>query len=86
MEDLDIRDGLCSKFYFVCSKCHEGTPFRTSARSSFDKSYDINRRMSAISLEIGIGRQSLADICALLNMPPPVSESNYSSHIKKLLR
>lgn len=37
--------------------------------------------MSAVTLELG--RQSLADLCAMLNMPPPICDSNYSAYIRK---
>ena len=39
--------------------------------------------MSAITLELGIGRQSIADLCDMLNMPPPVAESNHNAHVRE---
>lgn len=38
--------------------------------------------MTYAATEVGLGRE--ADICTMLNMPPPVSDSNYTAHVKQL--
>ncbi|KAJ8021053.1 hypothetical protein HOLleu_40815 [Holothuria leucospilota] len=81
MEDTDAQKGLCCKFYLVCSKCLTGVPFRSSSLVAHDRSYDVNHRMTTAAAKIGIGRQSLTDLCYMMNMPgaPPVTESNCST-------
>lgn len=33
-------------------------------------------------MEVGLGREGLADMCSILNMPPPVTDRAYQSHVK----
>ena len=44
------------------------------------RSFDINRRTNFAMDELGLGREALATICKILNMPPPVSDSAYQKH------
>ena len=44
--------------------------------------YDVNRRAAYAACEIGIGREGLATICEIMNLPPPSTEKSFQGHIK----
>lgn len=44
------------------------------------RSFDVNRRTNFAMGELGLGREALATICEILNIPPPVSDSAYQKH------
>ena len=80
-EDPAASAGLCSTLYLCCSLCKHGTPFQTSSTcTEKGKSYDINKRMSCACISTGMGQDGLADLCAFLNMPPPVNSKSYRLH------
>ena len=45
---------------------------------------DINRRSVLASVEVGIGREGFATVCEILNMPPPVSVTSWTAHVREL--
>ena len=71
--------------YICCSVCSFGEPFRTSPCTRDNiQVMDVNRRATLASTDLGMGHQGLIDLCALLNMPPPLVKSTFSSHLKTL--
>ena len=78
------RSGLCSSLYLCCSLCDNTHKFSTS-RIESDKAAEVNKLATLAADESGLGREGLADITSILNIPPPVSDSNFSNHLSKLL-
>ena len=52
--------------------------------SSSDHTADINQRAAVAGVETGLSRSGLADICELLDFPPPTVSSSFHSHIGEL--
>ena len=78
------RSCLCSSLYLCCSLCDNNHKFSTS-RIESDKAAEVNKLATLAAVESGLGREGLADITSILNIPPPVSDSNFSNHLSKLL-
>ena len=80
-EDASKRAGLSSCFHFECTECKQKVEMVTS-RSVEGKasSFDVNRRTNFAMGELGLGREALATICEILNMPPPVTDRAYQQH------
>ncbi|CAB4031997.1 Hypothetical predicted protein [Paramuricea clavata] len=80
-EDASKRAGLSSSYYFECTKCRQRVDMDTSKPvEGKARSFDVNRRTNFAMGELGLGREALATICEILNMPPPVSDSAYQKH------
>lgn len=84
------RLGLHSVLSFKCSRCGRCSDMPTSCPNSKSKhrhhqGVDINRRAVFASLETGLGRESLATICELLELPTPVLPSSYVNHEETIL-
>ncbi|CAB3984028.1 Hypothetical predicted protein [Paramuricea clavata] len=80
-EDVSKRAGLSSSYYFECTKCRQRVDMDTSKPvEGKARSFDVNRRTNFAMGELGLGREALATICEILNMPPPVSDSAYEKH------
>ena len=80
-EGTSKRAGLRSSYYFECTKCRQRVDMDTSKPVEGKvRSFDINRRTNFAMGELGLGREALATICEILNMPPPVSDSAYQKH------
>jgi hypothetical protein len=80
-EDDSKRAGLSSSFYFECTVCKQRVNMDTSKPvEGKAHSFDVNRRTNFTMGELGLGREALATICEILNMPPPVSDSAYQKH------
>ncbi|CAB3979912.1 Hypothetical predicted protein [Paramuricea clavata] len=80
-EDASKRAGLSSSYYFECTKCRQKVDMDTSKPvEGKARSFDVNRRTNFAMGELGLGREALATICKILNMPPPVSDSAYQKH------
>ena len=84
-EDPAAREGLSSSLYICCSLCGFGEQFHTSPYARNNKhAMDINRRAALMAVDLGVGRQGLIDLCALLNMPPPSAKSPFQNHLQKV--
>lgn len=80
-EGTSKRAGLSSSYDFECTKCRQRVDMDTSKPvEGKASSFDINRRTNFAMGELGLGREALATICEILNMPPPVSDSAYQKH------
>ena len=53
---------------------------QTSANWTPKSTSDINRRMVYSACEIGVGREAIAVMCEILNMPPPCQPSAWNEH------
>ena len=76
------RNVLCASLNLCCSLCDNNHKFSTS-RIGYDKTAEVTKTLAAV--ESGNGREGLADITSILNIPPPVSDSTFSNHLSKLL-
>ena len=74
--------GLASIMVFQCTACNYSTNMQTSRK--IVRFYDINRRMVTGMHLIGRGLTDLETLCAVLNMPKPMTPNTYSNHAKAL--
>lgn len=85
VEDTSKRAGLSSTFYFECTVCKHRVDMDTSMKvEGKARSFDVNRRTNFAMGELGLGREALATICEILNMPQPISDSAYQKHNKSV--
>ena len=75
---------MCSALYLCCSVCDLKHKFFTSKQTR-EKEAEINKLATFAAVEVGLGREGISDIMSLLNIPAPVSASNYARHVSKLL-
>ena len=59
---------------------NDGGPWTPNA------SKDINRRLVYAASKTGIGREGMATICQILNMPQPMSSEAWSDHMDALYK
>ena len=78
-EDLYKREGLCTHPYLFCQKCGSKTVIPFTKSSS--RSLAINRRAVLANKCIGGSYPSLETFCAMLDLPPPVSQHAYQQHM-----
>lgn len=88
IEDHAKRYGQSALFCLQCSKCKKKTylPTSRSTGNSGDAIHttDINRRLVYAASETGIGREGMATICSILNMPQPMSSKSWNDHTNAL--
>ena len=75
------RRGLVTQVAICCSVC--GTYALVTDPYNEDD-LEMNGRSVLTMRSIGRGRARLATFCGMMGMPPPISDSNYSTHSKKL--
>ena len=84
-EDQAKRYGQSALFVLVCSKCKKKTYLQTAKNSGGmwqpNNTKEINRRLVYAACETGIGREGMATICDILNMPQPMSSEAWSDHV-----
>ena len=79
------RSGLGSSLLFQCSLCaHKVHMDPAKEMPGIVKTFDINRRTVYASGELGLGRESLATLCEIMNLPSPVYDNCYQDHIKSI--
>jgi hypothetical protein len=87
-EDQAKRYGQSALFCLECSKCKKRTylPTLKSMGNTWDPNdaTDINRCLVYAASETGIGRQGMATICSILNMPQPMSAQAWNGHMDAL--
>ena len=79
-----FRSGLASTVVTRCDSCHQSETRALVKRNTPVKCYDVNRHSVLGMRLIGRGREALQQLCCILDIPPPVSKSNYSFHTKAL--
>ena len=75
------RRGLVTQVAICCNIC--GT-YALVTDPYDDDDLEMNGRSVLAMRSIGRGRAGLATFCGMMGMPPPISDSNYSTHNKKL--
>lgn len=82
------RYGNSSLLHIECTKCKQKAYLQTSANSGgswkAQSASDINRRMVYSACEMGVGREAIAVMCEILNMPPPCQASAWNDHSEAL--
>ena len=78
VDDYSKRHGLCNSMYFECTLCKHRVYLETSEKSGHVA--DVNRRAAFAASEVGLGREGLSVICEIMNLPQPVSDSNFQDH------
>ena len=78
------RHGLGPTFQLSCDSCNFQVCHEVGEKSKQGKFWDINRCSALASRLSGGGRESLAKMCGILNMPPPTASKNFQRYTKKL--
>ena len=87
-----MRFGLCSSLSVqcdTCGMCEFFSPGKHDLSDSVPRTLqgkDMNRRAVFACNEVGIGREALAVICEIFDMPPPVSPNAWTSHDNELYK
>ena len=79
-EELYKREGLCTHPYLYCQSCESKTAIPFTKSSS--RSLAVNRRAVLANKCVGGSYSSLETLCALLDLPPPVSQHAYQQHMR----
>lgn len=81
------RYGLGSTLVFECSVCGHQVHMDTSKKvPGTVKCYDVNRRSVYSAGELGIGREGLAILCDIMNLPYPLYDQAFQSHAESIHR
>lgn len=80
------RNGLAEALFLKCCECQVVTPLPTSRRlgGRGGGSFEVNRRAAIASCHLG--HAGLTQICALMNLPPPVAPEAYNKHLIQIER
>lgn len=77
------RSGLGSKLLFECSVCDHKVYMDTSRKTAGKvKTFDINRRTVFAAGELGLGREGVAMLCDIINLPNPLYDTAFQKHVK----
>ena len=87
-DDKARRYGNGSVLELECTKCDTKLELQTSGSTTESwtnrSSTDVNRRMVYAACEMGVGREAMATMCDIFNMPPPCNRSAWNSHVNAL--
>ena len=83
VDDYSKRHGLCNSMYFECTLCKHWVYLETSEKSGHVG--DVNRRAAFAASKVGLGREGLAVISEIMNLPQRVSDSNFQDHNQAIL-
>ena len=83
-EIFSKKAGLTSCLVVKCNCDSYGREFLTSAECN--KSYDINYRIIYSMRTIGQGYSSLEKFTASMNMPRPMTQSNFNAAVNKMTK
>ena len=81
-EDFGARKGLVTKMMIACTNC-EFERFLSDPGSS--QGTEVNYKSVLAMRMIGKGREGLATVSAIMDLPPPLTHSSFSSYNDKLL-
>ena len=81
VEDLGVRRGLVTLLRVSCSSCVWSMTV-TDPRMS--KSSALNTRSVLGSRLCGRGRSGIETVCAILDLPPPITGQSYATHAKHI--
>ena len=83
-EDETKRYGNSSYLKITCSSCKQESFLQTSGNNSptwrATNAVDVNRRMVYSACEMSVGREAVAAMCAIFNMPPRCSKNSWDKH------
>ena len=85
MEYPESKCGLAEKLIISCSNCKASNPFFTSSRinaTTAKKVFQINAR--SVHASLSVGQAGLAQFCAGMDLPAPVSSNSYNKILKLL--
>ena len=86
MESESDRFGLSSSLYAVCDSCGMKEFLATGYYNATDtvprsiQGKDINRWIVYASYEMGVGKEGIAKLCEILNMPFSMSKLTWYNH------
>ena len=87
-EDQAKRYGNSSLIYLECTKCKKRASLQTVGTSNkqwqASNAMDVNRRIVYSACEMGVGREAIAVMCEIFNMPPPCSTPSWDKHQEAL--
>jgi hypothetical protein len=83
-----MQRGFSSRIKLMCPNCPEGQEIYTSPRvksedARYLQPFDINRRLTLVSHELGAGHSSLRKISNVMGMPN-MHLKTYQMHDKKM--
>ena len=82
------RYGQSALFALQCSSCKKKTYLQTAKHDGGawtpQVAMDINKRLVYAACETGIGREGMATICDILNMPQPMTSESWNGHVNSL--
>lgn len=82
--EVDIR-GLGSQISITCSACSKVVFINSSKKvGKTSNAYEINRRSVLAARTLGHGLNGLKTFCGVMDLPQPISHSNYDSINKEL--
>ena len=77
------RWGIAPELTLTCSACERETSEVMS--NKIGRYFEVNRRAVFAGRAVGLGREGLVKFCALMDMPPPMSNTSYQAHQDALL-
>ena len=83
-EDCSSREGLVSFVTMECSNPSCQSQGTYPLEKKVGRYFEMNRRSVLAMRRIGRGHAALTKFCGIMNMPGPVSRSNFSAHQKVL--
>ena len=74
--------GFVRKMQVSCTSCKEEDTISSSCSSTLleDRSYDLNRRVVAASLVVGLGPEALSKFCEVMALPT-LHHKTYTNHV-----
>ena len=81
VEKMSVRRGLVTSLSFQCTGC---TWTRDLSDPASQASKALNDRSILGSRLCGRGRSGIESVCAMLNLPPPLSTKSFSSHAERI--
>ena len=81
-ENVGRKKGLASSLYVFCCECEYKNDFYTSRQQS-DTSFDVNKRIVYTMRSCGQGYSGISILCALMDMPKPMTANNYDKLAKR---
>ena len=75
------RHGLAKELCFKCVHCFTILGFEASTKIG-NRVFEVNRRATLACNSVKGGRQTLANFCGIMNLPPPVTCRAFSNDLK----
>ena len=83
--NLENKKGFAQQFIISCACGWRHSSYTSEKVASCGHTrYDVNTRAVVAFREIGKGYTSIENFCTVMNMPPPLSQSNYQDIIKDI--